>query len=150
VLLLLTTLAILGGLFMVGVYFINRAPVGDILINLPYSFLEVSLLIAVSVLFGLFTAPLNAALYTLAIFIIGHALVGLHEFVASMGSPVLQRISDFSYYLLPNLSKFDVRQALLYDVHIPASQVAWTLAYWVLYVGLALGLAIQVMKKREV
>jgi ABC-type transport system involved in multi-copper enzyme maturation permease subunit len=151
ILLLLTTLLILGGLFTIGVYFVQHNLVVNSLINLGFAFLEISFLSAFAVLFASFTAPLNATLYTLAIFIIGHSLVTLKEYVVAMGmNTFVKDLVNVCYYLLPNLEKFDMRRSVLYGLHIPASTAAWSIVYWLIYTTFILFLAVQVMKNREV
>ncbi|MEI6477998.1 MAG: ABC transporter permease subunit [bacterium] len=149
-LLLLTTLVVLGGFFIAGGFFIDRSLILGTLMVLPYSFLEISLLTALSILFASFAAPLNASLYTLAFFIIGHSLGSVRAYLDRFGTPLAQNLTAVCYYLLPNLDKFDIRQAVLYGMHISPAQVAWSLLYWLVYTGLILGLAVLVIQKREV
>jgi ABC-type transport system involved in multi-copper enzyme maturation permease subunit len=146
---LVTCLIILGGLFSIGVAFINPAVLPAAAINLAYSFMELSLLIALAVLFASFTAPLNAALYTLALYVIGHSQTSLRDFVSQLDSPFLSAIIRGVYYILPNLEKFDVRKATLYEVPITHGQVLWSVVYWVLFTSIILYLASLVTKKRE-
>lgn len=149
VLVLLTTLAVLGGLFTIGTLFADRSIFPAAIINLTYSFLELSLVSGLALLFAVFTAPLNAALYTVGFFIIGHSLTTMRTFVDQSGNWLGQKLMAVIYYLLPNLEKFDVRSATLYGVHIPASHVWWTLFYWALYLAIVLYMAVLVMRKRE-
>lgn len=148
-LLLLTTLAILGGLFLIGVVSTDKSLVGAALISLGYSFIEISLLVAFAQLFASFTAPLNASLYSISLYIIGHSLTALREFLAASGNTAFLHVVNVCYYVLPNLEKFDVRAATLYGIALPASQVLWSLVYAVIYSGLALFLTTQVVRKRE-
>jgi Cu-processing system permease protein len=149
VLFLLTTLAVLGGLFSLGVALVNAHVLAAAWINLAYSFMELTLLTGLAVLFASFTAPLNAALYTLSLYVIGHSQTSLKDFVAELHNNFLNAIIHGVYYVLPNLEKFDIRKATLYQVPIPASQVLWTIGYWALYLGIVLYLASLVTKKRE-
>jgi Cu-processing system permease protein len=150
-LLLVTTLAVLGGLFSVGAFLTDRGILLGTLMNIGYSFLEISLLTAFAILFATFTAPLNAALYTIALFIIGHSLSTMRDFVSRLeNAAVLQKMISACYYVLPNLDKFDKRQAILYGLHIGASQVLWSIIYWAIYTGIILYLAVLVMRKQEV
>ena len=150
ILLMLTTLAMLGAMFCLGVYFTQSTILLPTLKNLAFSVLEISLLTALALLFATFTAPLNAALYTSALFIIGRSLTMMRDYAVQLGNVVLIDIMKVVYYLLPNLEKFDMRRPILYGLHIPADQVIWSIVYWLLYTGLALFLAVQVMKKQEV
>ena len=149
-LLLLTCLAILGGLLALGILFTSKGLLLAILINLVYSFLEVSFLLAWAVLFASFTAPLNAALYTTGLLIIGHSLQTLQAYAARFSPPLVQKFISICYYLLPNLEKFNVRYPVLYGIHVPFTSFFWSLIYWLVYGGLVLFLAMQVTRTREV
>jgi ABC-type transport system involved in multi-copper enzyme maturation permease subunit len=148
-LLLITALVLLGGLFTAGLMFTDKSLLPGTLINLCYSFFEISFLLAWSVLFASFTAPLNAALYTVALFIIGHSLETLRAYAEKLGSASLHAVTNICYYLLPNLEKFDVRRSILYGLHIPAQSVIWMIVYWAFYTGFVLFLAIRVMSTLE-
>lgn len=150
ILLLFTTLLILGGLYSIGTAFTDPSLLLGTVINLCFSFMEISLLTAVAILFACFTAALNASLYTLALFVIGHSLGTLNDYVAKLSAPFLHGVVTVAYYLLPNLEKFDVRQAVLYGIPLPAGQVSWSIVYWIIYTALVLALAISVIKKQEV
>ena len=149
ILLLITSLAILGGFFAVGALAI-KAPLTGLLVNLIYSFLEVSLLVGFAILFATFTAPLNAALYTSALFLIGHSLGTIKSLLDKQGTVLSQNLVNFCYYLLPNLEKFDIRRAVLYDIYPSTATILWTIFYWLFYLVVVLGLSIKVMQKREV
>jgi Cu-processing system permease protein len=148
-LLLVTSLILLGGLFSLGLAFTDKSLLAGTLINLSYSFFEISFLLAWAILFASFTAPLNAALYTAALFIIGHSLETLRAYAEKLNNATLHGVSSACYYILPNLEKFDVRRSVLYGLHIPPQSVAWMLVYWAIYTGFILYLAIQVMKTLE-
>ncbi|CAN5177118.1 ABC-2 transporter permease [soil metagenome] len=146
---LATTLIILGGLFSVGVAFLDSGVLVAALINICFSFLEVSLLLALATLFASFTAPLNASLYTLALFFIGHSQSSMKEYIGALGNSLLNGFVNVVYYILPNLEKFDVKKATLYNVAIPASQVGWSIFYWFIAVVVILFLATLIVRKQE-
>ena len=148
--LLITTLVILGGLFGIGAYFIDKSILLPLITSLGYSFLEISLLTAIALLLSSFTASLNASLYSVALFIIGHSLPALKDYADRLGGEVLQKLITACYYILPNLEKFDIRPALLYGISIPSGQVWATLGYWLVYTTLVLLLTISIMSQREV
>lgn len=148
-LLMLSALVILGGLFALGVSFVAPTILPAAGITLGFACLEISLLIGLALLFACFTAPLNSVLYTLALYVIGHNQSFIKLYAAEAKNTILNRLVDFSYYFLPNLEKFDYRAATLYSVSIPGSAVAWALVYWLIYLGIILYLAGQVMHKHE-
>jgi ABC-type transport system involved in multi-copper enzyme maturation permease subunit len=149
VLLSITTLFVLGGLFLLGVAFTQPQLVPAVLTNLGYSFLEISLLVALTQLFASFTAPLNASLYGVALYIIGHSLTSVRAFISESGNAALIKLIDACYYLVPNLEKFDVRAATLYGIALTPGQVGWSLAYWLFYTSLLLWLTTLVVRNRE-
>jgi ABC-type transport system involved in multi-copper enzyme maturation permease subunit len=149
-LVLLTTLAILGGFYVLCLLAIDRSVTGPVLINLCYSFLEISLVVALAQLFAFFTSPLNATLYSIALYIIGHALPTLKTYTDTNSPTITRGLIDICYYIFPNLEKFDVRGATLYSLSLPASQVIWSIFYGLLYIGIALYLGIVVIRQREV
>ena len=150
ILLLITTLVILGGLYSIGTALTDKSLLHSAAISLVYSFLEISFLTALAILFASFASALNAALYTVALFVIGHSLGTVRLFLVTRSGVLTNKTVGVLYYLLPNLEKFDVRSSLLYGLHIPLADFLWTVAYWALYTGLVLYLAIQVTKIREV
>lgn len=147
--LLLTTLGILGGLFLLGVLGTDKSLAGAALINLGYSFLEISFLVAIAQMFSSFTAPLNASLYSIAFYIIGHSFTFLKEFVSTMSSGFLMHLVNTLAYLLPNLEKFDVRAATLYGIALPPAQVFWSLFYGIIYTSFILFLSTVITRQRE-
>ena len=148
-LLMLSALIILGGLFTLGVSFVAPAILPAAGITLGFACLEISLLIAISLLFACFTAPLNSVLYTLALYVIGHNQSFIKLYANESGNPFLEKLINFSYYFLPNLEKFDYRAATLYSVDIPGASLAWAGVYWVIYLGIILYLAGLIMRKHE-
>lgn len=150
ILLLLTTLGILGGIFIFGALFTDRSIISPSLVNLAFAFMELSLMIALGVLFASFTAPLNASLYTLALYLIGHSMDMLKKYAFTSGSKLSIWMTDFCYYLLPNLEKFNVRASNLYHLEIPSGYIMGSVFYWLIYTALILGLAVLVTNKREV
>lgn len=148
--LLITTLVILGGLFTLGAYLTDHSLLMPALINLAYTFMEVSFLTALAILFGSFTASLNATLYTVGFFLIGHSLTAVRDYIDKSGNGFAASLIHSAYYILPNLEKFDIRQPVLYGMSLPTETVVWSVIYWIIYTALLLYLAIQVMKAQEV
>ena len=146
----ITALLILGVLFGIGSYVADHSLLRSVIINLSFSFLEISFLTALTMLFTTFTAPLNAALYSSAFFIIGHSLTALKDYVDKLPGSFVHGLIDVCYYVLPNLEKYNVRTPLLYGLPLSHAAVAWSLVYWAVTTALVLSVSIAVMHKREV
>ncbi len=147
---LATTLLILGGMYILALIGFDRTIITPVFSVLCYTFLEVGLVIGIAQLFASFTAPLNASLYTIGLYIIGHALPTLKQFAERNSGAATQHLLDVCYYILPNFEKFDFKPAALYRLPVPGQQVFWAIFYGVIYICVVVYLTILVMRKREV
>jgi ABC-type transport system involved in multi-copper enzyme maturation permease subunit len=144
-----TIIGILTLVFSIGASFTHPASIVPALISSGYALLELSIVLAMAILFGSFTAPLNASLYTLGFWMIGHSQQGLLNYASSEGNEALTPLVSAIYYVLPNLGKYDVTNSLLYSIPITTQEVLVTLAYTALYTTLLLGLSFLVTRQRE-
>ncbi len=113
-----------------------------------YTLLDLSVLIALSVLFSTFATPLASAMYAVVIIYVGHSLNVIMQAVKNSG-PVAKGVAHVLYYLLPNLEKFDIRNLVIYGTHPSLSNVAVVVAYAVVYCAVLLYIATLAFKSRE-
>ncbi|MBI5003978.1 ABC transporter permease [Candidatus Kaiserbacteria bacterium] len=118
------------------------------LLSIFYQMLEMALLIALSIFFSTFSMPLMSTLYAVLIIYIGHSLDLLVSSVAK-SSVAAKAIVKVIYYLLPNLSKFDIRDLVAYGTHIPFTQTLLVIAYALVYIVVLLYMASYLFEKRE-
>lgn len=114
------------------------------------------LLTALSFFFASFTTSSFVTLIlTVVSYLIGHgvaaikALVEAPETVGIEVSETTVRLVEAAYYLFPNLSLFDIKVQAAHNLPIPWSYLAGTLAYGVVYSGLAVTLAGLLFSRRE-
>src|SRR3989442_256629 len=69
-------------------------------------YLELALLVAVGLTFSSFSTPMLSALFSFAVYVIGHFSKDLLEMAALSNSAVTRALLTALYYLLPNLSNF--------------------------------------------
>jgi ABC-type transport system involved in multi-copper enzyme maturation permease subunit len=110
---------------------------------------ELAVVVSVSVLFSTLTTPTLAAVFTLGFYIIGHYndLLDL-EFMLSKGAlwgVVLKTI----YFLLPNLEHFNVRARVVYGMGVGWDYVALAAGYGLLYTMLFLVVASLMMNRKD-
>ena len=79
------------------------------------SLLESSIIILLSILFPGITSPILSAIYTIGFFLIGHSSEILRTLIDETPSLVSKYILMGTYYLLPNLEKFNTRNDVIYD-----------------------------------
>jgi ABC-type transport system involved in multi-copper enzyme maturation permease subunit len=90
-----------------------------------------------------------AAIYTLMVFVIGRLSADLMQFAAQFGGSSLKTTITALYYLLPNLSRFNLSTLAVTDTPLPWGTLALTAMYGVLYAGAVLALAIAGFQRRD-
>ncbi|MBD3316682.1 MAG: ABC transporter permease subunit, partial [Chitinivibrionales bacterium] len=110
---------------------------------------EMAVVVAVSVLFSTFTNATLAAILTIAFYIAGH-FNDLKDVVAVEGRhPWLVDLLHGLYYVLPNLEHFNIRSRVVYDLPVPSGFVGTAVLYGCLYVALFLLLSCAVFGRRD-
>lgn len=111
-------------------------------------FLEVGVLISLLILFSIITTPLAATIYTIVLVYIGHS-TGLLLGFALKSSGFTKYALTGTYYLLPNLEKFNVRNIVVHNITISPYEIGLALGYAVIYGTLALCMAITLFNRKD-
>lgn len=111
--------------------------------------LELLLLNAAVLLFSTFVSPTLAAVFTLALFGVGHLSEDILEFGRVMGGSWQARLSSLLYHVLPNLEVFNVRGAVVHGDAVATSHLLLATVYAVGYGGLLVILAGAIFRRRE-
>lgn len=123
----------------------------SILLAVLFTFVEMVLLTAVALLFGVFTSSLLATLLTLGIYLMGH----LSQDIVALGklseNPGFQRIANSLYLVLPDLERLNFRNEAVYGMALlpSALDLLGHLAYGLLYTALLLTIAVLVFARRQ-
>jgi len=104
-----------------------------IVISVMLSMLESFILILVSILFSGLTSPILSAVYTTAFFLIGHSSDILRTLIESQTMLISKYALQFSYYVLPNLEKFNIRNEVVYGVLPDARGIVIAVLYAICY-----------------
>lgn len=110
--------------------------------------LQLGVLVAVSLFFSTFTSPVMSMVLTFCLYVIGHNSENLHV-LSLKASPVARAIADTLYVVLPNLSTFDVKNAVVHGAMVSGEQWLWALAYGGLYAAALLAVAGGIFERRE-
>lgn len=145
--LFVNTVVMVAGLLAVMVYL--DAPITLLLFEaIGFIFIELVVITAVGLLFSTFTSTTLSAIFTLAIYVIGHLSTDLVQFGAKMdglGRALLNAI----YYILPNLERFNLKGHVIHKVNVVGTDVLLTTAYGLAYAGLLLVLASIIFQRRD-
>ncbi len=112
-------------------------------------YLELTILVAVALLFSTFSSPALSALLTLALFVIGHFNTDLRLFAAATGTPAARLCFAALSYLLPNLSQYSAITPAAHGVVPAPATFAFALLYGVIYGGVLLAAATLVFSRRD-
>jgi ABC-type transport system involved in multi-copper enzyme maturation permease subunit len=145
---LLVNTLIMAAVFVVSLgYMGERFSVG-LLIPIGMIYLELMVITAVSLFFSTFTTTTLSAIFTIAIYVIGHLsgdLVGLAT-KTSVGGQWLLKVL---YYLLPNLENFNYKGYASHLIPIPETMVRFSALYGLCYIIFLLGASIAIFQYRE-
>ncbi|MCK5072185.1 MAG: ABC transporter permease subunit [Bacteriovoracaceae bacterium] len=114
------------------------------------SFFEAVLLLMVVIFFSLISKTTMSVIYTICVFILGHVLPNtLGKDIILKGDLIFYKLMKLGSLILPNLSKFNIRDHLIYKQEL-APQFLWgTLAYAVVYILFLVALNIIVFNRKQ-
>ena len=124
-------------------------PLGSILIATFFVWIELSLLTAVGILFGVFTSSLLATLLTFGVYLMGHSTRDLVALGKLTKNPAIEQLMMGLYLVLPDLARLNLRNDAIYGQvpHIVA--LITNAGYGLLYIVLLLSIATAVFSRRE-
>jgi ABC-type transport system involved in multi-copper enzyme maturation permease subunit len=126
-------------------------PFGSISLSALFQFLELSLVAAVAILFGVFTSSLLATLITIAIYLMGHFSRDLLRFGALTENPGLRQTIEGLYLLLPDLSRLNLKNQAIYGINLlpQPAELLTTAGYAIVYIALLLTIATMIFSRRQ-
>lgn len=145
--LLVNTGIMVGGLLIV--LSVQDVPIQPVLFKaLGLVFLEFLVVTAVALLFSTFTSATLSAIFTLAVYAIGHLTTDLRTFGHKMDI-IGRSILESMYYVLPNLDRFNLKGQVTHELDVPASDLLLIVAYGTAYTALLLVLASAIFQRRD-
>lgn len=126
-------------------------PTVSILIAAVFLFLQLSLIAAVAITFGVFTSSLLAIVLTFAVYMMGNITQDLVQFGRLSHNPIIQIFAQILYLILPDLSRLDLKNDAVYGLHALPDFTALTinLGYGLIYSVMLLAIAIFIFSRRE-
>lgn len=124
-------------------------PAISILVSSIFLFLQLSLVTAIAIVFGVFTSSLLATLLTFAVYLMGNFTPDLVTLGNLSKNPTVQTITRNLYLLLPDLSRLNLKNQAVYGQLPPLSVLLNNAVYGVLYTILLLAIAILIFARRE-
>lgn len=136
-----------------GVLSLNAIPfsTASIILTALYLFLELCLIAAAAMMFGVFTSSLLATLLTFGVYLMGHLsrdLVALGNLTENSN---IQRLTRGLYLILPDLARLDLKNQAVYGLELLPSplQLLSHAGYGLFYTVLLLAIAVLIFSRRE-
>ena len=134
---------------LLAVLYFQDVPIHVVLFKaLGTIFLEFMVVTAVALFFSTFTSATLSAIFTLAIFVIGHLTTDLRTFGQKMDA-VGRGILDSIYYLLPNLERFNLKGHVTHQLDVAGNDLLLIATYGVVYTAFLLILASVIFQRRD-
>lgn len=111
---------------------------------------ELLLVTALAVLMSSLASPILGAIIVFCAYVVGHGTAILANLPAHFEGTVSGKVLHAIYYVLPNLSNFNIRPEAANGVAIAPSYVLWALGYCVIYTTLLLVLAALAFEDKDV
>jgi len=112
-------------------------------------FVELMIVTAVALFFSTFSTPMLSAALTFGLVVVGHLSSDLRNFRQVVDSTSAAWIARGLYWLLPNLSQFDIKADVVHGVHVPIGYLLMTVGYAALYIGMLLAISSLIFSRRD-
>jgi ABC-type transport system involved in multi-copper enzyme maturation permease subunit len=124
-------------------------PAVSIAVSSIYLFLQLSLITAVAIAFGVFTSSLLATLLTFGIYLMGSFSRDLVTLGKLSKNPAIENVTNTIYLVLPDLARLDLKNQAVYG-QLPGPDILLAdLGYAVLYMVVLLAIATLIFSRRQ-
>ncbi|BAU66302.1 hypothetical protein STA3757_37060 [Stanieria sp. NIES-3757] len=124
-------------------------PLVALAISAGYLLLELSLLIAVAILFGVFTSSILATLLSFGVYLMGHFSQDLVELGKLSKNESIETLTTSLYLVLPDLSRLDLKNEAVYGLLPNYTDLFGHALYGLLYTILLLIIAMIIFSQKE-
>lgn len=146
---LLVSIAFMTAAFYAILFLLRLPAQARLLLPVVMTFFELAVLTAVAVLFSTFATPITGAVFTFAVYFVGHLTRDLKLLAAISPSPVVRVGSQFLYYVLPNLSNFNIRGEVVNNAVLDPGALLLAVVYALVYTGTLLLISAVLFGRKE-
>jgi ABC-type transport system involved in multi-copper enzyme maturation permease subunit len=120
-----------------------------LIVSVFYLGLELILIAAVAIAFGVFTSSILATLMTFGVYLMGHISKDLIQLGIISKNPNILAITKNIYLILPDLERLNFRNEAVYGLLPSADVLIGNALYSLVYTGLLLGISIFIFSRRQ-
>ena len=127
---------------------------GILAICILFDAMKYILLLACAFLFSSLSTSFFLPVFgTIALFLTGNVTQQVYDYIHSSAgtalSPMVKQSATCLYYLLPNLSAFNLKVNAIYGIPFSASGLLLTTGYFVMYISALLSVSVIIFTRRE-
>lgn len=111
---------------------------------------QLLLITALAVLLSAVTSPILGAIIVFSTYVVGHATSIFTELPPQFDGTFSKRVLEAVYYIIPNLSNFDIRAEAANGVPVAPGYVLWAMAYGAVYTAVLLIIASLAFQDKDV
>jgi ABC-type transport system involved in multi-copper enzyme maturation permease subunit len=111
--------------------------------------LELALIAAVAIFFGVFTSSILATLFSFGVYLMGHFSEDLVELGKLSKNASIESLTTSLYLVLPNLSRLDLKNEAVYGLLPSSGELIAHAMYGLLYTALLLIISIMIFAQKE-
>jgi len=146
---LLVVVIMLTAWFYIVLFWLTRLHPFSLLTAILLSYFEIVLVTAFSIFFSTFTSPTVASVFTFFFFVIGRLAPDIHLLASNVKEPVTHFFLSFMYYIIPNLSNFNVRGKVVYGEPIAGDRIIFSIAYALIYTIIFLLISCEIFSRKD-
>lgn len=124
-------------------------PIGALATAAVYLLLELALIVAVAILFGVFTSSILATLLSFGVYLMGHFSEDLLELGKLSKNANIESLTTSLYLVLPNLSRLDLKNEAVYGLLPSSTELLHHALYGILYATLLLIVSMIIFAQKE-
>lgn len=122
---------------------------GNFFVALWGVLLEALLLMAVTLLFGVFTRPSLSVIFAATFFLLGHWVSSLDFFIEKSESPSFQLVARVIRVMIPDLERFNWRSAPIYGAEVYVGEILKASTYAAGWILVLLAIAALIFRRRD-
>jgi ABC-type transport system involved in multi-copper enzyme maturation permease subunit len=148
-LVLFQSVLIMTGVFYLILLFLGIAANFYLLWAVVLTFFELAVITSIAIFFSTFSTPITSSVFTFALYCIGHLTRDLKTLAAISKSAPAIVMTDVLYYVLPNLSNFNIKAQVVHNALVDYKIILFTFLYAIVYSSFVLFISCLIFRKKD-
>jgi len=145
-LVLFESLLIMTGSFYILLLLLKIPANFSLLLSVLMTFCQLWIITAIAIFFSTFTTPVTSAVFTFALYFIGHLT---RDLKTAFATNQIKIVGDILYYILPNLSNFNVKAEVVYNTMIDPKIIIFAILYALIYSFIIISLSCLIFQQKD-